>query len=315
MLHRQTRLMRGLQCFEAVARHGSITRAATELGVTQSAISHQLRILSDQLGEQIIQRSGRGIVLTFAGQRLAAELTEAFKKIEASVTEMVGAGRRTLRLAICSSFAPGWLISRLKDFLVDCPSINLQLRLYTFDPEQTDQVADAFITAQPAKPGFWSLKLIDEMLIAVHAADYDLTNSSQLRLITTELEERHLGADWVDYCKLAGLQLDELHSGEWLQCTHYLLALEMARSGLGMALVPDFLAARDLQEGRLAAFSPTLMPAKRTYHLRIKVSRREEPDLVELANWLRAQTAGFNKAKRRRDEPPRNSRRRSDAAS
>ncbi len=69
MLQRQSGLMRGLQYFEVVARYGSITRAAIELGVTQSAISHQLRILTDQLVVQIVQRSGRGIVLTPAGQR------------------------------------------------------------------------------------------------------------------------------------------------------------------------------------------------------------------------------------------------------
>ncbi len=131
----------------------------------------------------------------------------------------------------------------------DCPNINLQLRLYTYDPEQTDQIADAFITAQPARPGFWSMRLMEEMLIAVHAPDYDLAEKSHLRLITTDLEDRHLGAEWVAYCKLTGMPLEDLHTGEWMQCTHYLLALEMATNRLGIALVPDFLAARDLEKG------------------------------------------------------------------
>jgi len=66
---RDARLIRSLHYFEAVARHGSLKLAAEELGVSQSAVSHQLRDLTTTLGEQLFIRAGRGIALTDTGMR------------------------------------------------------------------------------------------------------------------------------------------------------------------------------------------------------------------------------------------------------
>src|SRR5690349_17347076 len=96
--------LRALQCFEAVARLRSISKAAAELGVTQSAVSHQLRDLTQQLGESLMVKSGRGIALTPAGAELAAALNSAFSVIANSVSRIVGNDRQRVRLAICSSF-------------------------------------------------------------------------------------------------------------------------------------------------------------------------------------------------------------------
>jgi len=77
--------LRALQAFEAVARHSSITKAADELGVTQSAVSHQLRKLSDDIGERLVVKSGRQVILTEAGRRLGIALQAAFLQIDRSV--------------------------------------------------------------------------------------------------------------------------------------------------------------------------------------------------------------------------------------
>ena len=285
---RNASLIRGLHYFEAVARHQSVKLAAIELGISQSAVSHQLRDLTQALGEQLLLRSGRGVALTPTGQRLSEELAVSFAGLHASVDEIVGGGRQTLRLAVCSSFAPGWLIGRLNDFVSTYPDIDLQLRLYAEDPALTDQVADVFVTALPVRPGFASVHVLDEMLVAVHAPRQ---TGHQHRLVTTDLEPGHIGQDWLDYCNRAELRLSDIQRGPWLQCTHYMLAIEMARCGLGVALVPDFLAQRDLEQGNLVYFNKTRIASGRAYHLCFKYSRANERAVLSLTLWIKAQLA------------------------
>lgn len=285
--------MRALECFEAVARLGSIHAAAGELGVTPSAVSHQLRKLTEHVGERLVVRSGRNIALTPAGQRLAVKLNVAFAQIQRSLSETVGGGRTVLRLAVCSSFAPGWLIGRLKSFLAAQPTIDLQLRMYAQDPELTDRVADAFVTSFPTELGFWALRLQAERLVAVLLPD---AAPGDMPLITTTLEPDEPGEEWFDYCRRAGLRLDELYTGRWLQTSHYVLALEMARQGLGIAMVPDFLVAADVAAGRLRELSSLRLPTNEDYYLCIKASRRDEPALRALEQWVRRQIAPHEKA-------------------
>jgi LysR family glycine cleavage system transcriptional activator len=287
---RNTRLIRSLHSFEAVARHQSVKLAAEELGVSQSAVSHQLRDLTDALGEQLLVRSGRGIALTATGQRLAEKLVTTFSGLQSSLDDIIGSSRPTLRLAVCSSFGPGWLIPRLANFYAAHPHVDLQLRLYAEDPEQTAQVADAFVTSQEVRPGFAAIHVLDEMLVAVAAPQLSLADGP-VPLITTDVTAEQLGQDWRDYCAASGTSLAALQSGRFLQCTHYLLALDMARAGLGLALVPDFVARRDIEAGNIRRLDRTLLPNGRRYHLCFKTSRAQEPEIRALVQWLKAECA------------------------
>lgn len=286
---RNARLIRSLHYFEAVARHQSVKLAAVELGVSQSAVSHQLRDLTDALGEQLLIRAGRGIALTATGQRLAETLAATFSGLQSSLDDIIGNGRPVLRLAVCSSFGPGWLLPRLAGFMAAQPQIDLQIRLHVQDPEQTAQVADAFVTAQEVQPGFAAIHVLDEMLLAVAAPP--LGAGDRARLITTDIAEGTVGREWQAYCALAGTRLADLQEGSFLQCSHYLLALEMARAGLGLALVPDFLARRDLAAGNLRQLGRALLPSGRRYHLCFKKTRAQEPEIRALVQWLKAERA------------------------
>jgi LysR family glycine cleavage system transcriptional activator len=287
--------LRGLQAFEAVARHKSVTLAGRELGLTQSAVSHQIRRLSIELGEKLIEKSGRSIAVTEAGRRLAEELHAAFGKLELATRRAIRGGPETLRLAICSAFSTGWMIHRMDDFAEKNPDIDIQLRMYAEDPELTDRVADAFVTGWPTQAGYSALPLLRECLVAVRRVEPHgrETRNDRLPLITTELDSRTLGDDWVAYCQNAGLELRDLYTGRWLQCSHYILALELAREGLGIALVPDFLAASDIEAGRLALLSPARMPTGQDYFLCVKTARRNEAPLRTLIGWFKATSPGI----------------------
>ncbi len=288
--------LRALHAFESIARHLSISKAAEELGVSQSAVSHQQRRLAQELGEKLFFRSGRRIQLTQAGQTLADKLHLAFLQIDQSVTEVIGSDRQVLRLAVCSSFAPGWIAPRLSSFLDAYPNIDLQLRMYAQDPELTDRVADAFVTTLPTEAGFWEMRIQKEVLVPV-CADVRYV-ARKLHLITTDLEPHRLGEDWIRFCSLSGFSIDQIHSGRWLQTSHYITALELARKGLGVALVPEFLAEPYVASGALHLFSHHRMPTGEDYHLCIKTSRHDEKALRALVQWFKKQIGSKDRKQR-----------------
>lgn len=284
MVRRQN--FRALEAFEAVSRHSSVSAAALELGVTQSAISHQLRLLSEIVGERLLQKQGRGIILTEAGSRLARKLQPAFADIERSVGEAIGGSRETVRLAVCTSFGPGWLVPRLPNFYAGKPSFDLQLCMYARDPEMTDAVADAFVTTLPAEKGFYAFLLWPEKLVPIASPAAD---RSRLAFITTDLQPGRQGADWKTFGRVMDCALAPPSDERWIFASHYLLALELAKAGLGAALVPDFLAAPEIEGGGLALLDGNTLPTQQDYYLCVKESRRGEPALDALIRWFKAQ--------------------------
>jgi len=287
-----TNNLRSLQTFEAVARQLSLTKAAAELGVTQSAVSHQLRRLTDQIGERLLMKSGRNIVLTPAGEALARKLGAAFGDIDRSLSEVIGRNRRLVRLAICSSFAPGWLVPRLPSFHKTNPEVGLQLCMYARDPELTDSVADAFVTTLPDSPGYWSLLLRREVLVPVLSSRLPDPRKAAPRLITTYLQPARIGADWKIFAAQGALPFEIPAREDWLFASHYIVALEMVRQGLGAALVPDFLVEKELADGTLRLVCDASLATNEDYYLCIKESRRSEPPLDAVARWFRSQING-----------------------
>ena len=201
LTRKDPRLLRGLHYFEAVARLGSVGAAAKEFGVSSSAVSHQLRELAGIVGEKLVEKSGRGIALTPAGDTLSRKLQSTFNELDRMVAEVVGQTQVTFSLAVCSCFGPSWLAPRLPDFFARHPGIDLEVRLYHQDPEQTHTSADAIVTADPVKPGYDSIPLFDELLVAVRRPGAQALDSNQPhRLITTDLEPASIGRDWLDFC-------------------------------------------------------------------------------------------------------------------
>lgn len=293
MEKKDTNVLRSLQYFEAVARRRSVKQAAEDLGVTQSAVSHQIRRFSEAIGQQLITKSGRGIALTPAGEKLGQKLSVAFEGLEDLVKDLVGEGQQKLQLAVCSTFGPGWIIERLGEFYRSYPEIDLELRLYAQNPLFANEVADAYVVADELKAGYTAIPLMDELLVAVEApaSKQQAKGATKHRLITTDPEPDRLGQDWVDYCRVTGTRLSDIQDGSFRLCSHYFLALELAKAGEGIALVPDFLAARELGSGTVAAFDDTLIPSGRTYHLCIRETRVNETKLKKLADWLISTTA------------------------
>ncbi|MCO5730529.1 LysR substrate-binding domain-containing protein [Rhizobium sp. SSA_523] len=119
--------LNALRVFEAVARHLSFTKAGEELGLTQTAVSYQVKLLEDRLGQPLFLRQPRKILLTQAGARLALRVSESFDQLRAAMAELEGAVEGTLIINATATFASHWLARHLGLFQLANPTIAVRL--------------------------------------------------------------------------------------------------------------------------------------------------------------------------------------------
>src|SRR5262249_10267113 len=127
-MRRRLPVLNTLRAFEAAARHGSFTRAAEELCLTQGAISHQVKALEEELGVKLFSREHQRLVITQAGRTYLVEVRDALDHI-AIATERLIQRQHSGALTISTSpdFAAKWLVHRLGKFAESHPEINLRL--------------------------------------------------------------------------------------------------------------------------------------------------------------------------------------------
>src|SRR5580698_3005172 len=132
-----------LRAFETAARHLNFSRAAEELSITHSAVSHQIKALEGHLGVKLFKRSGRAMLLTGDGQRLYAHVREAFARLQRGVAELRADARRSIiTVSVLPGFAARWLVPRLPEFNRRHPDMDVNLRatleLTDFSREEVD---------------------------------------------------------------------------------------------------------------------------------------------------------------------------------
>ncbi len=283
-----------LRSFECAARHLSFRSAAAELSVTQSAISHQIADLERQLGVRLFLRANRGVELTEAGAVLAPYVSDAFRKIEqgtALVTRTAPA--RELDVQVYVTVAVRWLIPRMHSFRSVHPGLLVRFSTSHSDWEFDDASGDVGIvcTERPDRSRLDYTHLFDASLVVVcspmlrHAGiglrqPADLVNHALLQLYTATDE-------WGVWLRAAGLPETLEASGP--RFDSYLLAIEAALDGQGVALTPDFLVAADLRSGRLVAPFGLVVPQPRRWYLVCRRERRDDTHIGFFRDWLRAE--------------------------
>jgi LysR family glycine cleavage system transcriptional activator len=116
-----------IRVFEAAARHLSFTRAAAELGMTQAAVSYQIKILEERVGAPLFLRLPRQVKLTKTGAGLAPAVSDAFEQLRVAYAGARGAGRATLVITTVLTFASNWLSRHLGSFQIANPDIAVRL--------------------------------------------------------------------------------------------------------------------------------------------------------------------------------------------
>ncbi|PKA39081.1 LysR substrate-binding domain-containing protein [Rhizobium sullae] len=280
-----------LAAFEAVARTGSVTTAARELDLTQSAVSRQIKALEEQLGAELFLRERQTVRLTLAGDSYAREVREALRRISsASLNLRANPHGGTLNLAILPTFGTRWLAPRLSRFLSQNPgvTINLVTRLSSFD-FRLDSIDAAIHFGHPQWPGAELTFLMSEKTVPACSPEFfkqhgiakaeDLLNVPLLHLTTrTDAWEKWFAANGVAFQNVHGMLFDQ-----------FATAAQAAIAGLGVALLPTFLIQDELRRGDLVAAIDREMESSERYYLAYPPERADYAPLSAFRGWIIAE--------------------------
>ena len=262
--------LNAVRAFVVAARHQSFTRAAVELHVTHGAVSRQVRSLEDYLGLALFERRIRQVVLTESGQAFYAEAQAALSQLATAARAlMADAPPRSVRINVRPSFAVRWLIPRLPDFVAQYPGVEPEVITSTVAPARAPASFDVAIRRglQGWPPSLqvrpW---LEDEALVVGASAQFRQAPTMPRDLASQMLLcSRSRKSDWDDWARSAGI--GRLQANGRLHLDHLHLVLQAAVDGLGVALAPRSLLARDLSQGRLVALlEASRLPLERYYY-------------------------------------------------
>ncbi|MDZ7858092.1 LysR substrate-binding domain-containing protein [Sphaerotilus sp.] len=278
-----------LVAFDASARHESFTRAAEELALTQSAVCRQVAGLEGMLGVKLFRRTRRGVKLTDEGRSYAGRIGERLDALERDTLElMAGAsGLPVIDLAVVPTFGTRWLLPRLPQFMPGAVQINLHTRTRPFLFDDTH--FDAAIYAGDGHwPGCITRKVLAERLIAVCSPALLFPQDTPITLDRLShlplLQQTTRPHAWRRWFEAAGLACEgDLRGPRYEQ---FSMSVQAAVLGLGVALVPDFLVADELAQGRLCQAVPQAHDSDRAYYFVVPEGREHEPLLVRFGRWL-----------------------------
>jgi DNA-binding transcriptional LysR family regulator len=286
--------LKAMEHFEAVARLGSVTRAAQELGVSPSAVSQQLAVLETQLGVRLFRREKRRLVLTLDGDRLFQTTTQAFRAIR-NVRGAISRDRdrRALVIRVSPSFGVRWLGPRIAEFAEANPEWNIRVdatpEFTAFEAEQVDLDLRYGL-------GGWTGLTVDCVMHDLVMPMCSPAYLERLRAVSDDPAVQIAHARLIDSAKmlfrwdlwLASNALDVPELAYPFRFDRSSMSIEMAKQGGGLALDSAMLCLPEIERGELVPFRPDLpvitfpaywfvCPAR---HLNRRIVRR-------FSDWLR----------------------------
>jgi LysR family glycine cleavage system transcriptional activator len=287
--------LRALTAFEAAARLGSFRLAADELGITRSAVSHQIRTLEENLGIELFRRDARRAALSQQGQVYYPAVRDAFDQIEAQ-TQLLRPqrGDNELTLQVYVTVALKWLIPRLHDFERRFPDMKVKLSTAYFDWDfDQGHVDAAFILARNRSAQHYYRTLFSSRLTPVCSpklmeGDSPLRSPEDLRrhklLYVYTAEE-----DWRIWLEAAGVRGIEL--SDRLAFDSYILAQEAAVEGRGVAMTIGPFAREEIASGRLVQPFPLKVPHRHSWVFACDAADRLKPKIRRFESWLADQVS------------------------
>lgn len=284
-----------LKAFEAAARYESFSRAAEELFVTHSAVSHQIRALETELGTVLFKRDGKRLTLTQNGWRYADQVRAALASI-ATATDAIRSGDRERRLVISvlPSFAARWLMPRIGRFIERHPEIDVDLQsTHMITDFNRDDVDVVIRLGDGNYPELFAEPLMDE---AFFPACAPTLNGGKLPKKPADLARvpllRNDYAMWSSWFAAAGLKgWAEPRRGVLYQDASQ--QLQAAVEGQGVGLVRRSLAMHEVASGRLVRLFDIKVPSPWTYWLLCPEPLRDAFRVRALRDWLHDEVRQF----------------------
>lgn len=286
--------LNGLRAFEAAARHLSFTLAASELNVTQTAISHQIRRLEEELGIRLFIRQNRALALTPEARDYLPGVRAAFNDLRLATDRLLRKDDdKVLTVSTIASLAAKWLLPRLTDFQERHPGIDVRITTSTSLVDfQRDNVDAAIRYGRGQWPGLRAEWLMADELFPVCSPSL-LRGDKPLRR-PEDLKDHVLlhttsGDDWRLWLTAAGLPAG-LSRQPGITFDMTFMTVQAAIDGMGVAMGRTSYVQDDIAKGRLVVPFKIALPADAGFYLVSPEGRREAPKLIAFRDWMIAAT-------------------------
>ena len=284
-----------LRAFEATARHLSFKDAASELFVTQAAISHHVKALELDFGHQLFQRHGREISLTEEARRFVADITPALDQIAEATATLKSKGLTgTLKLSMAGFLADRVVRPRLAEFKALYPELQLEFS-YSRDivDFSTVEIDAAVIYGEGTRKGLASIVICNER---VPVCSSSLMEGLELPVSAEQIARLPLATTkghttgWLDWFSAAGI--DDTSSLNFIEFETGGHTLDFATTGDGVALVADFpLIQHELSTGALVIINPLTITRDYGIYLFYPETQNPDPKILAFADWLKTVAA------------------------
>jgi LysR family glycine cleavage system transcriptional activator len=287
--------LHGLMLFEASARHLNFSKAADELAITQSAVSHGVKQLEDALGHPLFLRESRALTLTSQGEWLFGSVSRGFLSIAETVEDISATDQKDTVVVSCSTvLAVEWLLPRLPVLRGSQPDLRIELRCLDRDPDLMANGIDVQLRLGDGPwPGLEARAFWPEQIVAVASPDYlrrfgpvALADLPRHRLISY-VDPHRFRIGWAEWLRSQGVQWTE-RLPVVMQVNDSLVSLKAAEAGEGLALGWCPLIDRALIEGRLVQVLPERLLTGRHHHI-LTVRNNPRRAIRQFCDWLLAQ--------------------------
>jgi LysR family glycine cleavage system transcriptional activator len=310
----RTPLSIALRAFEAAARNLSFTLAGEELHLTQGAISRQIRLLEEFLGQPLFERLTRRVELTSTGRDYYLDVQQALRELDrATHRAMRSSGRSVLAISVLPTFGTSWLMPRLANFVEQHPDLDVRLAtsidVVDFQRSETDVAirvgrvpGDTYPENSPRVDseivanwrGVMTDYLAPDILLPIHSPSL-LETGTPITSATDLLEYPLIHTvsrrfAWDHWLQAFGLNVPQ---GDRLMLSHYFMGIRAAEEGRGIALIPSILVPSESLGRSLAAPLRTTLQSAGGYYLAYQESRAEEPSILAFRQWVLHETRSW----------------------
>jgi LysR family glycine cleavage system transcriptional activator len=282
--------LNGLRAFEAAARHLSFTLAASELNVTQTAISHQIRRLEQELGIRLFIRKNRALALTPEARDYLPGVRAAFNDLRLATDRLLRKDDgHTLTVSTLASFAAKWLLPRLAAFQESHPGIDVRITTSTnLIDFQRDNVDAAIRYGRGQWPGVHTEWLMADEVFPVCSPA--LLKGNRPLQKPEDLRDQVLlhsgnGDDWRLWLTAAGLPTD-ISKQPGVTFDLIFMTVQAAIDGIGVAMGRTSYVQDDVAKGRLVVPFQIALPADAGFYLVTPETRADSAKLTAFRQWL-----------------------------
>ena len=277
-----------LRSFEAVARHLSITDASKELGLTQTAVSLQLKTLEAQLGRNLFIRRGSSLTLTEIGSAYLPAVRDPLLALNQSTKDLFGPNLASTIVVRASMALTVWLSPKLAEFQLQFPDVDIKFVTAIWVDSRDTQPVDVHIMFIPDESANQEMeKLSTEFLIPiVGASSSDRIESPQDLTQASRIYIHGFDDHWPLY--LAGFDLQHDVRSTRLQVDTFVAACEFVSCNLGCAVIPERFAKNAIEMGRSIKYAGSRVPLNQSHYFAENKSAKETDPVVEaFKSWLR----------------------------